>query len=352
MKKTQVALAAVALLASTAALADGVSVSGIMDVGVGHYTGNKTFMEQGGWADHSSITFSATEDLSNGVAGFVTLEAGFDANGYASNGGNGNLFSRQALVGLKSAELGSISAGQQLSPYILAQALTNQGVGNFWVNRVIMGGGGGNAAAGGTHGGFFMKDAVEYISPNIAGFQLYALTTTGRGADAGYVAADGTANNGGGLLTANTRYTSVAINGQVAGANLWVATQDMKDTFKSWTIGGSYALTEQLTVSANYIDHKDEGATKVKSYALGATYKVAPATSLVAQYARNNLDDAQTLWNLGAKYDFSKRTAAYITYGRATNGAISTIGDRNSYTNDGSVTTSNSATVVGITHAF
>jgi len=36
MKKTQVALAALALVASTAALADGVTVSGSLDAGVAH----------------------------------------------------------------------------------------------------------------------------------------------------------------------------------------------------------------------------------------------------------------------------------------------------------------------------
>ena len=51
MKKTQVALAALALVASTASLADGVKVSGQIDVGVGHTTNVGSYMEQGGWAD-------------------------------------------------------------------------------------------------------------------------------------------------------------------------------------------------------------------------------------------------------------------------------------------------------------
>jgi predicted porin len=215
-----------------------------------------------------------------------------------------------------------------------------------------MGGGFGNAALGGTHGGFFMKNSLEYISPNVAGFQLYALTTLKNGADAGYVKADGTANNGGGTITANTEYTSLALSGQIAGANIWLANQDMKNTFKSWTIGASYQLLDQLNVSANYIDHKDDGSDPVKSYAVGATYKLTPAVSLVGQYAHNDLAKAQGLWNAGMKYDFSKRTAAYITYGHADNGAISTIGDRGSYKGDGTVTTSNNSTVVGLVHAF
>ncbi len=350
MKKTQVALAALALVASASALAE-VKVSGIIDMGIGNYTGRGTYVEQGGWADHSSITFSGSEDMGSGLKAFFTLEAGFSQNGDAANGGNGNLFSRQTLVGVSSDQLGAVSLGQQLSPYILAQALTNQAVGNFWVNRVIMGGGLQNAAFsaspahsnGGTNGGFFMKNAIQYTSPNIAGWQLYAMTTTKNGADQGVLAPQNAAD----------KYTSLAVNGWVVGVNLWLATQDNKDAFRSYTIGASYPLTDELNISANYINHKDKiNDLTTKSYAIGATYKVAPAISLVAQYARNNLDNAQSMYNIAAKYDLSKRTSAYVTYVRANNGAISSLADRGSYTNDGSVTDSNRNIVVGVTHSF
>jgi len=343
MKKTQVALAALALVASASALAE-VKVSGIIDMGIGNYTGRGTYVEQGGWADHSSITFSGSEDMGSGLKAFFTLEAGFSQNGDAANGGNGNLFSRQTLVGVSSDQLGAVSLGQQLSPYILAQALTNQAVGNFWVNRAIMGGGLQNAAvnatSGGTNGGFFMKNAIQYTSPNIAGWQVYAMTTTKNGADQGALAPQ---NN-------FDKYTSLAVNGSVVGVNLWLATQDNKDAFRSYTIGASYPLTDELNISANYINHKDKiNDLTTKSYAIGATYKIAPAISLVGQYARNNLDDAQTMYNIGASYALSKRTSAYVTYVRATNGAISALADRGNYATSGD---SNRNIVVGMTHSF
>ena len=95
MKKTQVALAALALVASTAAMADGVKVSGQMDVGVGHTTGVGSYMDQGAWADNSNITFSGSEDMGSGMKAFFTLAAGFTQNGDPGNGGNGTLFSRE-----------------------------------------------------------------------------------------------------------------------------------------------------------------------------------------------------------------------------------------------------------------
>ena len=90
MKKTQVALAALALVASTAALAGEVKLTGQMDVGVGHTTSVGTYMEQGGWSDNSNIAFSGSEDLGNGMKSFFKLEAGFTQNGDPGNGGNGN----------------------------------------------------------------------------------------------------------------------------------------------------------------------------------------------------------------------------------------------------------------------
>ncbi len=164
MKKTQVALAALALVASSAALAE-VKMSGIIDVGVGHYTGSGTYMEQGGWSDHSSITLSGNEDLGSGLKAFFALEAGFTQNGDPGNGGNGSLFSRESKVGL-SGDFGTLTLGQQLSPYILAHAVTQAGTsGNFWVNRIIMGGGLNAAAVGAgdgafQKGGFFIANAV------------------------------------------------------------------------------------------------------------------------------------------------------------------------------------------------
>jgi len=68
MKKTQVALAALALVASTAAMATEVKIGGVIDIGIANTTKNTagvggTFMEQGSYTDHSSIDIDVSEDL-------------------------------------------------------------------------------------------------------------------------------------------------------------------------------------------------------------------------------------------------------------------------------------------------
>ena len=81
MKKTQVALAALALVASTAALATDVTIGGVIDIGIANTTKNSngvggTFMEQGNFTDHSSIDIDVSEDLGGGLKAYASLGMG------------------------------------------------------------------------------------------------------------------------------------------------------------------------------------------------------------------------------------------------------------------------------------
>jgi predicted porin len=351
MKKTQIALAALALVASTAAMADGVKVSGQMDVGVGHTTGVGSYMEQGGWADNSNITFSGSEDLSNGMKAFFTLAAGFTQNGDPGNGGNGKLFSRESLVGL-SGDFGTVKLGQQLSPYILSHAITQAGTsGGFWVNRIIMGGGLGAAAVGQgdgafQKGGFFIANAASYTTPSINGWTATAMTNTANGA------------NDGAMATATSdadKYTSFNIIGAVGGINVTAGYQNRKNTYTSYVIGGSTSFGD-LTVAGNYSSHSpDSNSTnafagiKTSAYLLSAAYKLQDSLTLVGGYAANDIAVDQSMTNVGLKYDLSKRTFTYVTYVRATGGAQSALSQRGNYSTEGA---NNATTVVGVAHSF
>jgi predicted porin len=345
MKKTQVALAALALVASTAALAE-VKISGILDFGVGQTTGHGNYMEQGAWSDHSSLTISGSEDLGGGMKSFFVLDQGFNQQGKADNGGNGTLFSRQTLVGL-SGEFGSVSAGQQLSPYILSYAMSQPGTpGNFWVNRIIMGGGLSAAACSSQacgsstfqSGGFFIANSVMYTTPSIAGWTGTVMTNTANGANGGAIA-DGTDND---------KYTAYAINGSLGGAGVNAGYQKRKNTYSSWVVGATYPMGD-LTLGANFAKHKDEGADEVGSYMIAASYALNGSTSLTGGFAANDLAKDQSMTNLGIKHNLSKSTFVYTTYVRATNGAIPAIADRGMYATTGS---SKNNTVVGVSHSF
>lgn len=371
MRKTQVALAAVALLASTAALAD-VKISGQFDVGVFH-TGKDsagkggTFMEQGALLDHSGFTLDVNEDLGNGLKAFAVLENGFSANGAVDNGGNagntGALFNRQSFIGLSSDVAGTVGLGKQLSPFILSQALTNFAVGSFWVNRLAVGNGGGGFAQGGNGinaVGFFQDNAITYTSPTIAGFTARLMTTTATGTQGNVMDLNNpTAASGTTAATTNNRYDSFMVSGNVGPAFLSAAWQERKDAYKSWTVGATGSVMDGLSVMANYMNDNPTGAgATVKSWAVGAKYSLLAGTDAILQYAQNDANTNKAkLVNLTLTQSLSKRTTAYAMYGHGSN-VGSAIGNFGNATTANGVTTSNFAGLnnntygVGIAHSF
>ena len=133
MRKTQMALAAVALVASTAALAD-VTASGSVDIGVGSFNSagapgsGKMGVQEGAVNGGSIFTVSGSDDLGGGMKASFTLQHGFNAaTGAISNGGNvgadNATFNRQANVAL-SGGFGTITIGNQLNAYIPGAAGT------------------------------------------------------------------------------------------------------------------------------------------------------------------------------------------------------------------------------------
>lgn len=351
MKKTQVALAALALVASTAVLADGVKVSGQIDVGVGNTTGVGSYMEQGGWADNSNITFSGSEDMGNGMKAFFTLASGFTQNGDPGNGGNGTLFSRESLVGL-SGDFGSVKLGQQLSPYILSYAISQAGTpGMFWVNNFIMGGGLGNVAVGAgsgafQKGGFFIPNAFSYTTPSVNGWTATFLTNTANGAKDGAMAT---------TTTDADKYMAANVIGAIGPINVTAGYQKRSNTYTSTVIGASTSFGD-LTVAGNFNSHSvDSGNTltfpmaKSNSFLLSAAYKLQESLTVVGGYGANDLASDQSLTNVGMKLDLSKRTYTYISYVRATGGAQSSLAQRGNYALTGA---GNATTVVGVAHSF
>ena len=89
MKKTQVALAALALVASTATLAN-VTVYGAVDAAAAHASGKGTYFDgTGAWTAPSHLGFKGSEDLGNGMKATFQLETGVSLNnGAAVSGGS------------------------------------------------------------------------------------------------------------------------------------------------------------------------------------------------------------------------------------------------------------------------
>ena len=365
MKKTQVALAALALVASTAALADGVTIYGAVDAAVAHSNGGKgTYFDgTGSWTAPSHLGFKGSEDLGNGMKASFQLETGVSlGNGAAVSGGTGGataqangfgaLFTRVATVGL-SGDFGAVNIGQQLSPFIVPNVVgagAGMGPGSFFVNRMILSGYGAAAVnvAGSTsfgYDGFFIPNAINYTSPSLNGWTVNAMTTTKAGAK------DGTVSTS----TDTDSYQAYTLGGAVGSIGLMAGYQTRKNVNSSYTVAATMPLSSDLSFAASYMSN-DETKGYGSGYKIGSTsvffnYRLSDALSTQLGYARNDLANEMSLTSLSMKYDLSKRTFTYASYGRGTGGADASFANRGGFTfNKGASDTTNFA--VGVGHSF
>jgi predicted porin len=370
MKKTQVALAALALVASTAALAN-VTVYGVVDAAVANANNGKgTYLDgTGAWTAPTHLGFKGSEDLGNGMKANFQLETGVSmGNGAAVSGGTGGgtaiansfgaLFTRVSTVGL-SGDFGSLNIGQQLSPYIVTQVVgagAGMGPGNYFVNRMILSGYGAAAVnvSGATAGvltsgspfnydGFFIPNSINYTSPSIAGWTANVMTTLKAGAKDGVISPS----------TESDSYQAYTLSGAIGPVGVGAGYQTRKNTSSGMSVYGSLPVTSDLTLVANFTseDARDAGGLKIGSSSIFANYRLSDPLSVQAAYARNDLATEGTLTNLSLKYNLSKRTHTYAIYARGTGGADASFANRGAFTfNAGGASTTNFT--VGVAHSF
>jgi len=350
MKKTQVALAALALVASTAALAD-VKVAGCVDAAVVN-TNKGSVLGGAGDGCASQIGFYGTEDIGGGLTASINLETGFStANGTLGNGGSaGNssaVFNRLANVGVGSKEA-KITLGMAKSAWIEAAGggLTAYGMNGVGVPALAIL----NPNLSGTSqsGGFFVGNLVG-LSGDL-GVVNYNIQTTVNKAGSAAVAIQDPANPAdpaAGQLNVNKgtadSYTAVRLSTNLAGAAINFGYESRKNTtgltaadgsgdpadidYTNYVVSGSYAVNAQLSINGAYASQRigsGETGTNAKQagYILGAGYKLTDNFGIGLTYARNDVSGAnQKMTALSAQYDLSKRTAIYANYADFSNAA-------------------------------
>ena len=340
MKKTQFALAALALVASTAAFANGATVYGTIDASVTKSSNDQTaFDGSGNWAG-SIFGFTGSEDIEGGLKATYALEVGLNAGtGRMANGGtsgvvsganntaSSTVFNRQANIGL-AGEFGAIKAGLQVSPYIVSVLSSGVATNNesFYVPLFAISGSfaatvDGNANGGvGSTGGFFIPNSVSYSTPSIGGFSATALTALNNPKTTS-TSTSTIDSNKYSAYSASYSAGDVRVGAAYENANTNLLTGGTES--KNIALSGSYQLGA-IGLSAAYIDHKDAvaSANDKRTYSLGAAFDASEKIQLSANYAKNNMAASQSLAVVGAQYKLSKTTALYTTIGRGTNGAV------------------------------
>ncbi len=337
MRKTQVALAAIALVASTAAMANGVTVSGYVDAGLANQSGSGTKMI-GGLANINQINFAGSEDLGGGLKAEFFLQSRFEVPSglltsqakSGSNVTNVGLFN-QSYIGL-SSEAGTIQLGR--------------GVDAFWGNAAaafdVTGGNNMGSFVGSVinkgASGVFVDNQIKYISPNLGGLnaavsyitQDSALCAVGSCKKGDYSVG---ATYGMGALSLGLGYANRASGNTVSGTA----------TF----FGAGYDLGI-AKVNLVYVDTKNLGSTLGVN--TSAPISAIAGLSINAGY----YSDTATAGNgtstaVGAAYALSKRTNVFANY-QTTTGAYKTF----TGLSDGGLAgaAAKSAFTLGVGHSF
>ena len=347
MKKTQMALAAVALVASTAAMANGVTVSGRIDYGYATDNGatSKQTGLQGGLLAPNFFNVAGSEDLGGG------LKASFNWSNIIVGSGIANA---QSWVGVD-GEMGGIKLGK------VVDSFWGSGVANFDVT-------------GGQNIGSAVSPVIQFGASNIfqAGAVQANANVAGVSIGATYVANDSgesvslaqaTAGNctiatacysghssakGDYSIAATTDLGPVKIG--AGGSRLSTSTADASATTATakthWFFGAGTTIGG---VTANGLYMKLNTTTVA-----GLNGSIPLSDAVTAHAAYYNYSDATTAANggsmtvIGGKYALSKSTSAFGNYQTVSGGAAAMVGQPGGT----SGLTARSIFILGVAHSF
>jgi predicted porin len=327
MKKSLIALAALSTIAGSVAAQSSVTISGRLDQSYGfHDVGTagqgKVAKVNSNVFATSRITFAGVEDLGGGLKAGFFLETGLspDAGTAGSTSTTGQFFSRESNIYVSDAKLGELRVGkittQATDSDVFVNATTSHVAG---MNQALVGkriGGVASTTATGIDSlGDNADNAIAYTSPVISGAQVQLFRAEGENAG-GY--------DTGSVVGGSVRYTLGGLKATAANVSKKSSsgkTQDQTSYGVAYDFGVVRVGAVQVTSDYTETTANDKAKATVYSVAVPLTAKI---TAIGAYHtAKNDLGSAYDgkATVVGATYDFSKRTAAYVTYAASKNEA-------------------------------
>jgi predicted porin len=357
MKKSLIALAALATVATAAQAQSSVTLSGRIDESIQSTSGKNAGTETALGSSRlttSRFQIDAVEDLGGGMKAIARLEAEINANTGAANA---NLFDRNAYVGL-SGSLGTIQLGRnttsvydlalQYSPTRYSNTLEQVSAGTRNSLQGFTTANNANASR--------FDNSIKY-SNTVNGFDIGASYALG--------------GNAGDAQAGSTYNITLAYDAKVAKVGAGYSEYN-RDTVSSSgvttavgktkisTAGIAIPVNANTSVRAGWTNTKignatsDTGILDVDVYGIGVSYKVTPATEVTAAYYRKDAKGTAAglaastaagqktdTYGLQAIYSLSKTTQLYaqaVTQSNKDNVVFSsTLKDRVSQVNAGLV---------------
>lgn len=319
-KKLLTAAVTAALAAPAVAFAQAATLYGIVDVNyqnVSKYApagvNNKSGIGHNGQKS-SRLGARVSEDLGGGLSARAVIEFDIVADTGATSAAG--MTQRQTLVSLDSKSWGELALGRQLTHHFNTVAMVEgySGVNGF------------QTMYGLTDTQTRSSNYVKYVTPNFSGFTLGAGWAPGEDPTL-------TTNDG------NGDYMDVALRYEAGnfGASYSYAQFDTKTAVadfkeKDNAITGYFNFAP-FKVLGLYKTSKQSGtgaAEDLKIYTLRGEFKTGPGTVALSFGKRKNELPAaagvgdSTFFGLAYYHDLSKRTTAYVQYGRVKNDSAAT----------------------------
>jgi predicted porin len=305
MKKSLLALAVLGAFAGAAQAQSSVQIYGSFDGGVRQTTNvnaagdNQLTMGSNGTYNSNRIGFKGVEDLGGGLNAHFALETGFNTGTGRLNNAENRLFERTASVGLGGA-WGNLDFGRQYTVAFRTVAVYDP------FNYKYTGIASAVPATAGTRN----DNNIQYYGTfgPVTARAEYALGETIGGTSTGAKQAVG-ATFVTGPLSLGAAYTQ---RNDLGGAGL---------DNKHWTAGGAYSFGPARVAVGYQTDDQDVAVgadTQTERAWVGGSFAVTPAVELTAAYYKTKVDGAtaaldgdKDLYMIGATYAFSKRTNFY-----------------------------------------
>jgi predicted porin len=267
-------------------------------------------------ASPSQFGLMGTEDLGGGLKAEFKIESGISLSNGGFNDSNGNLFGRQAYVGLDS-NYGDVKLGLQFSPFFLSMYdLDPRDASQFasglitYVDNLLT-------------TGIFNSNAISYSSPKIYGFQGSAMLGLGG------VAGDFQAGRN---YSVNLKYDTGTLlveagfyDGNAGGPATPVPSNL---AFEGRIIGASYKFGK-LTAKFSFVNYKVAGGFNSNVYGGGLDWLAMPRLDLNGGVwytsDRNDTTNHSIMGGIGTDYYLSRATTLYAQFGVVNNhGAMDT----------------------------
>jgi len=360
MKKTLISVAVLGAMSSAAFAQSNVTIYGIVDAGIvserGGKAGNVTKVSSG-VANASRIGFRGTEDLGGGLSAIFTLETGYRVDDGALDNSSNALFNRQAFVGLRSKEAGTLTVGRQYTP---------------WYNALAQVGDPFAAGLAGSAKNLFPANGINLRNSNAVVYQTPVFN--GFSGEVFYGFGEQSESDAGRQISAAVSYTNGPLNARVAynNRNNDTATGIAPTIERGIGRNSLLAVNYDFTVAkAFFMYGRNKGLNSVaypnataytttavpasqdsRDGLVGVQVPVPGAGKVIASFIykddRESFNRDAKQWAIGYTHDISKRTTGYVSYARIDNK------NNASYTVGGNteVGTGDTAFNVGVRHSF